>query len=237
MKIATINYSGSAGKTVAATHLFKPRMPGAVFFAVESINQSASDLGVENVQQLQGRNSGVLLENLILEDHAIIDIGASNIESFFEDASRYANAIDEFDLFVIPVTAEQKNWQESLKTVEALAAIGVPPEKIRLLPNRIVKDPVEEIPAIFNYVKKTKKAWINPAAFIFESEIYGYLAHKKILFASLLDDSIDYRALARAEENPEKRTEFARMFRWKSMAIPVNNNLDDCFRLLTQPGA
>jgi hypothetical protein len=233
MKIAILNFSGSVGKTVAATHLLKPRMPDAVFFAVESINQSATDLGVADVEQLQGRHYGDLLEKLILEDDAIIDIGASNIEAFFEAASRYAGAIDEFDLFIIPVTPEQKAWQESLKSVEALAAIGVQPEKIRLLPNRIEKNPVDEIPAIFKYVAKSKKAWIDANAFIYESEIYGYLAHKKISFDTLLSADVDYRALAKAEQDEDKAKEYARMYRWTRMAIPVNNNLNDCFRTLT----
>jgi MinD-like ATPase involved in chromosome partitioning or flagellar assembly len=233
MKHAILNFSGSVGKTVVATHLLKPRMNGAIIFAIESTNQSAADLGVADVEQLAGKQYGDLLQKLILEDDAIIDIGASNIESFFEAASRYAGAIDEFDTFIIPVTPEQKSWQESLKTVEALSALGVPAEKIRLLPNRIAKDPVDEIPSVFNYVKKSKKAWISADAFIFESEIYGYLAHKKMSFDALVNDEQDYKQLARAAEDPETRNAYASMYRWKQMAIPVRNNLNDCFNTLT----
>ncbi|MCA4079445.1 StdB protein, partial [Pseudomonas kurunegalensis] len=46
MKRAILNYSGSIGKTTIAAHLLYPRMPGAAFFAIESINQSALDLGI-----------------------------------------------------------------------------------------------------------------------------------------------------------------------------------------------
>ncbi|SAL78630.1 hypothetical protein AWB67_05302 [Caballeronia terrestris] len=232
MKIAVLNYSGSVGKTVAAHHLLKPRMPDAAFFSVETINQSASDLGASEVSQLQGKKFGELLEALVLEDDAIIDVGASNIEPFFEAMSRFSDAEQEFDLYVIPVTPDQKAWQESLKTVEALTNIGVASEKIRLLPNRIAANPVDEIPAIFNYAKKTRKAWVNADAYLFESEIYAYLAAKRIGFNELIDDSVDYRALAKAETDPGKARDYARMYRWKKLAIPVRNNLDDAFTAL-----
>jgi hypothetical protein len=207
-------------------------MPDAAFFSVETINQSASDLGASEVSQLQGKKFGELLEALVLEDDAIIDVGASNIEPFFEAMSRFSDAEQEFDLYVIPVTPDQKAWQESLKTVEALTNIGVASEKIRLLPNRIAANPVDEIPAIFNYAKKTRKAWVNADAYLFESEIYAYLAAKRIGFNELIDDSVDYRALAKAETDPGKARDYARMYRWKKLAIPVRNNLDDAFTAL-----
>ncbi|MDR5785250.1 StbB family protein [Caballeronia sp. LP003] len=232
MKIAVLNYSGSVGKTVAAHYLLKPRMPKAAFFSVETINQSASDLGADQVSQLQGKRFGELLEALVLEDDAIIDVGASNIEPFFEAMSRFSDAEQEFDLYIVPVTPDQKAWQESLKTVEALASIGVHADKIRLLPNRISAAPTEEIPAVFNYVKKTKRAWIDQTAYLFESDIYGYLAAKRIGFDQLIDDGQDYRALAKSEADPDKARDFARMYRWKKLAIPVRNNLNDAFSAL-----
>lgn len=232
MKIAVLNYSGSVGKTVAAHHLLKPRMPEAAFFSVETINQSASDLGASEVSQLHGKKFGELLEALVLEDDAIVDVGASNIEAFFESMSRFSDSEREFDLYVVPVTPDQKAWQESLKTVEALCNIGVSAENIRLLPNRIVTDPAEEIPAIFNYVKKTRKARISGNAYLFESEIYGYLAAKRMSFTELIDDGIDYRALAKSETDSEKARDYARMYRWKKLAIPVRNNLDDAYTAL-----
>ena len=83
MKRAILNYSGSIGKTTIAAHLLYPRMPSSAFFAIESINQSALDLGIAEVKTMRGREVGDLIEELVLEDVAIIDIGASNIESFF----------------------------------------------------------------------------------------------------------------------------------------------------------
>ncbi|MGT6819218.1 plasmid stabilization protein [Escherichia coli] len=54
MKVAVINYSGSVGKTLISSYLLAPRLTGAKFYAVETINQSASDLGIENVTSFKG---------------------------------------------------------------------------------------------------------------------------------------------------------------------------------------
>lgn len=55
MKIAVMNYSGSVGKTIISSYLLYPRMAGAKFFAIETINMSAADLGVDEVMSLTER--------------------------------------------------------------------------------------------------------------------------------------------------------------------------------------
>ncbi|AGA76275.1 TPA: StbB family protein [Pseudomonas aeruginosa] len=233
MKRAILNYSGSIGKTTIAAHLLYPRMPSSAFFAIESINQSALDLGIAEVKTMRGREVGDLIEELVLEDVAIIDIGASNIESFFEAGSRYHGFIDEIEQFIVPVTPEQKAWQESLKTVEALATMGVSADRIILLPNRIQDNPEAEIPSIYNYVKKTKKATIKPGAFLFDSDVYGYLAANKMSFDQLIGDDTDYKALARAEADETQRSKYVSLYRWTSYAKPIRQNLDECYAALT----
>lgn len=137
MKIAVMNYSGSVGKTIISSYLLYPRMAGAKFFAIETINMSAADLGVDEVMSLTGDNFGQLVEEIVFEDNAIVDIGASNVERFLSTMTKYEGAIDEFDKYLIPVTPDDKAWQESIKTALALSAAGVPKSKIVLLPNRI----------------------------------------------------------------------------------------------------
>ena len=62
MKVAVINYSGSVGKTLISSYLLAPRLTGAKFYAVETINQSASDLGIENVTSFKGDDFSRLIE-------------------------------------------------------------------------------------------------------------------------------------------------------------------------------
>ncbi len=62
MKVAVINYSGSVRKTLISSYLLAPRLTGAKFYAVETINQSASDLGIENVTSFKGDDFSRLIE-------------------------------------------------------------------------------------------------------------------------------------------------------------------------------
>src|SRR5699024_11774831 len=81
MKIAVLNYTGSVGKTVVASHLLAPRLNNAQIFAIESTNETAGDLGLD-VDQLRGEQFGKLFRDLLILDDAIVDVGASNIEEF-----------------------------------------------------------------------------------------------------------------------------------------------------------
>lgn len=234
MKIAVMNYSGSVGKTIISSYLLYPRMAGAKFFAIETINMSAADLGVDEVMSLTGDNFGQLVEEIVFEDNAIVDIGASNVERFLSTMTKYEGAIDEFDKYLIPVTPDDKAWQESIKTALALSAAGVPKSKIVLLPNRIKATPQEDIASVYEWAKDSKKASIHKDAAVFESEIYEYLAYHKISFEELLaEDPETFKAKAKSCTDADERAAAARRYRWMKLALPVKHNLDRTFEILT----
>lgn len=232
-KRAVLSYSGSSGKTLVSMHLLLPRMQDAAFFAIETINLSAADLGAKNVHTLKGNDFGKLIEELVLEDDAIIDIGASNIERFFEEMSRFDGATDEIDQYIIPITPEAKSWQEGAKTAAALSELGIPKDKIIMLPNRIERDPTDEIPGIYAFVKSKKVATIYPDAFLFESEVFDYLNFQRSSFTELVSDDTDYKALARAAETAEDRSKYAQLYRWNKQALPIHHHHDDVFATIT----
>ncbi len=128
MKVAVLNYTGSVGKTVVASHLLAPRMNGAQIFAVESTNETGADLGLE-VDQLRGEHFGRLFRELLTRDDAIVDVGASNIEDFLNHMMRYEGAHEEMSCFVLPVINTGKAQRETIKTVAALAELGVDPDR------------------------------------------------------------------------------------------------------------
>jgi len=232
-KVAIVNYSGSVGKTLAATYLFKPRMPTARFFALETINMSAADLGVKDVVSLKGGNVGELIEEIVFEDDAIIDIGASNIEPFLQGASRFEDALHEFDCFVIPVTPDDKAWQESIKTALALSKAGIKKDKIIFLPNRIKNSPEDDIGEVYEWVKERKLATIHTKAAIYDSEIFEYLAHYKLSFEELLsEDPETFKKKAKETTDPDERAKAARRYRWMTLAAPVKRNLDSTYKIL-----
>ncbi|HBQ88095.1 StbB family protein [Alcaligenes faecalis] len=233
MKIAVLNYTGSVGKTVVASHLLAPRLNHAQIFAIESTNETAEDLGLD-VDQLRGMQFGKLFRGLLTLDDAIVDIGASNIEEFLAHMSRYDLSHEEIDQFVLPVVPTGKAQRETIKTVAALSDLGVPANRIRVLFNRVESDVDEEFLALLTYAKKTGEFIASPQAVIFENEVFELLADKRITIASILADQTDYRQLLR-EADPKDRKRISHlsdMHTLKALARPVDRQLDRAFQAL-----
>lgn len=230
MKIATCNYSGSVGKTVAASHLFAPRMPGAEIIAVESTNESAADLGLP-VEQMRGEHFGRLFRKLLMAESAIIDVGASNIEAFLAELVKYDEAHLEIDYYVLPVVGSGKAQRETIKSIQALAAIGVPAERVRVLFNRVDADVHEEFAAIFGYAHHAGGFIANPEAAIYDNEVYDLLANKRTTIKEILADPKNYRQLLREADREDLQSiaHLSDMYALQSLARPVERQLDRAF--------
>jgi hypothetical protein len=111
MKIAVINFSGNVGKTTVTHHLLAPRIPGAAVIAVESVNT-----GHGPAQSLRGRQFGELQEFLQTVEHAVVDIGASNVEDLLALMRRYRGSHADFDCFIVPTVAAVKQQQDTMAT-------------------------------------------------------------------------------------------------------------------------
>ena len=81
-----------------AAHLLSPRMSGAEVFAIESINETASGLGID-VETIKGEKFRDLFKKLLSLNDAIIDVGASNVEAFLNGMIKAEDSHLEFDLF------------------------------------------------------------------------------------------------------------------------------------------
>ncbi len=230
MKIATLNYSGSVGKTIAASHLLAPRMPGASIYSVESTNESAADLGLE-ADQLRGEQFGRLFRELLVLDDAIVDVGASNIEDFLDQIIKHQGAQAELDLYVLPVTPSGKAQRETIKTIRALAAIGVNPNRIRVLFNRVQEDVRSEFEPIFGFALQSGQFVANEHAAIFDNEVFDLLAAKRTTISDVLADDTDYRTLIRQADktDTEHLAHLTEMHVLQSLARPVNRQLDHVF--------
>ena len=139
MKIAVMNFSGNVGKTTISAHLLKPRMPDARIYSVESINSGADASGVE-VEKLRGKKFGSMIDAIMLLDEAIIDVGASNVEDFMKMMQQYDGSHEEIDIFIVPTVKEKKVQEDTVNTIRALRAIGVPSNKIRVVFNKLDVD-------------------------------------------------------------------------------------------------
>lgn len=233
MKIATLNYSGSVGKTMATSHVFAPRVPDAEIIAVESTNESAADLGLD-VEQLRGEQFGRLFRKLLMAEAAIVDVGASNIEDFLAELVKYDQAHLEVDYYVLPVVASGKAQRETIKTIQALAQIGVPAERVRVLFNRVDADVRDEFAAIFGYARHAGGFLANPEAAIFENEVFDLLANKRTTIKEILADTTDYRQLLREADRTDTAltSHLSDMHALQSLARPVDRQLDHAFNAL-----
>jgi hypothetical protein len=233
MRITVMNYTGTVGKTTIATHLLSPRMGGAPIIAVESINETAAGMGVA-VEQMKGDKFRELFQRMVVTEDLIVDVGASNIEDFLEGMSRLDDSHVEFDFFIVPVTNGTKEQRETISMISTLATLGVPPEKILLLFNRVDSSVEEEFHILLNYVGKNNNATVNTQAAIYENELFDLLAIKKLSIDKLLNDPKDYKSLLREKKDaePKQRAFWAEMFGLKLLAKGVNKNLDSVYAAL-----
>lgn len=229
MKVVTINYTGTVGKTTLAANFLSPRMSGAPIYAVESINETAETLGLD-VEKLRGNKFRELFKKLMLEDHAIIDVGASNVEDFMANLEGFDEAHEEIDFYMVPVTSGTKEQKETMTLISSLSAIGVPPEKIRVIFNRVERDVRAEFPIIFAYYDTSKSFWINERCAVFETELFDALSVNRTSMQALMEDETDYKQLLKNKEaSPEDRNRWSDMYGLRALCRGVNRKLDAVF--------
>lgn len=233
MKVALVSYTGGAGKTTIAAQMLAPRMNGAEIFAIESVNETAASLGLA-VDQIAAKKFRDLHKKLVLSNDAIIDVGNGSLEQFLSGMVQMDESHKEIDFFLIPVESDTKGQKETIKTIMALAEIGIAPEKIRIVFNKVESDVADEFQHILNYVKKEKNAVADVSVAIFENELFDALGAKGTTIDALLSDETDYKALIK--NNPDatakERSHWGDMHGLKALARSVNRNLDSVFAVL-----
>lgn len=229
MKVATINFSGNNGKTTLSDHLFAPRIAEAFRLSVESINA-----GGEDVEKMRGKEFGQLQEELMMVDNAIIDVGASNVEDFMKFMKQYVGSHEEFDMFVVPAVKEHKQLEDTLATIQALSAIGVPAKKIKVVFNKVdVDDDVEnDFYPLFAMHAKNKNFTLNSKAVVQSSEIYKQLRSFKKTIPELLEDQTDWRKKMKEATSEEEKVNAVKMISMRRLAISAQSNLDEVYKVL-----
>jgi MinD-like ATPase involved in chromosome partitioning or flagellar assembly len=177
MKIAVINFSGNVGKSTIAKHVLIPKLKGAQLFNVETINADEHD----SAETLKGKQFSELSEAMtVIAGDAVVDIGASNVEEVLKFFAKSKGAHEDFDFFVVPVIPERKQMRDTISTIEALADIGVPAKKIRLVFNNIESDdsPRKVCSALFSYWESEKNFTLNENAVIPANDLFTTTRHK-----------------------------------------------------------
>lgn len=232
MKVVIINYTGTVGKTTIAANLLSPRMHGAPIYAIESINETAQELGLD-VEKLGGSKFRELFKKLMMEDQAIIDVGASNVEAFMANLSGFEEAHDEIDYYVVPVTSGTKEQKETTTLIGTLTAMDIPAHKIRLVFNRVKSDVESEFPIVISFHERANSFRLNPQCAIFETELFDALSVKQISLSSLLADETDYKTMLKDKSASMQDREFwSDMYGLRLLARGVNRKLDAVFHEL-----
>lgn len=231
MKVCVLNFSGNVGKSTIAAHLLLPRLQAPVF-SVESLNVDAGSDGLD-VERLRGKHFSELQQRLMKLKDAIVDVGSSNVEVFLKLMQHYADSQEDFDWFVVPVVKDDKQQADTVNTILALRAIDVPPEKIRVILNKVDTDDDLRIDfaAIFGFCE-SGQATLSPGAVVYENEIFSGLKSLQMTIGDLNRDTTDYRQKLREASTEEEQDAAINMIAMKRLAKTCNKNLDAAYAAL-----
>lgn len=231
-KVAVLNFSGNVGKSTVARHVLMGRMDDPAYIAVESIN---ADEGEGDT--VRGKQWGQLQEELMMMDSAVVDVGASNVEDFIKLVQQYRGSHEEFDLFVVPVVAESKQIRDTIATIDALHAIGVPSKKIRVVFNRLeVDETVEDnFWPLIAYHQDKARYTLREEAVIGYSELYHKMRTHRMTIEDLMADDTNWRAKLKEAKTDAEKQRAAAMISMRRLAITAKENLDAVFATIVAP--
>lgn len=226
MKIAVLNFSGNVGKSTLARHLLSPRMPNAGLVAVETINaDSASD------NTIRGADFGKLQRDLQLEDEAIVDVGASNVEQFLGLMRQYHESHEDFDLYLVPTVPALKQQRDTTECIVELANLGVPAHKIFVVFNLV--EPGLDVEAtfepIFNFVDATHLCMTDPHAVIYKNDVFALIRNSGDSLSDVVNDTTDFKAAIKNATDSAEKMALAERLSVRRLAVGVNQNLDAVF--------
>lgn len=230
MKVAAINFSGNVGKSTIARHLLAPRLNNARVIAIESIN---ADEGIQD-GTIRGNQFGELLDVLVQLDDVVVDIGASNVEDFVKLMSQYRGSHEDFDYYVVPTVSKTKQQRDTISTIEALAELGIPAKKIRLVFNMVEQeDNVERVFAsLFQYHADQKNFTLKPGAVLHVNEIYNKLNGSQLTIAGILADTTDFKEQLKTATDSDEKLKISRQIGIKRLAAGVSEELDAVYKTL-----
>ena len=229
MKIAVINFSGNVGKTTIARHLLAPRIKGAEIVSVESANADEQE-----TDALRGKDFAHLQQYMLASDNLIVDIGASNAEDLLSLMRKFKGSHEDFDYFIVPTVPDLKQQKDTANTANQLVKMGVSPNKIKIVLNRVIdgESPEKQFTALLGFLETSPVATINPAASLADNEIYQRVKHDGRSISDLSADKTEYKALIAKAKDQSEKIALADKLATKRLADGVLPELDACFAAL-----
>ena len=232
MKICVINFSGNVGKTLVTAQVLQPRL-NATVLSIESVNADASLDGVE-VERILAHRFATLHDRMQTDGNVIVDVGASSVEDFLERMAAWRGSHEDFDLWVVPVVRSRKQQHDTINTLKALRAMGVPAQRVRVVFNwmehrETIEDDFEVICALGNgeYFE------LRPEAKLMYNEVYDRIKGTGRTLGDVVRDDTDYKAMIRTATTQAERHNAAANLAIKRLAAGAQDNLDQVYAALT----
>lgn len=206
MKVIVLSYTDNVGKTTLSCHMLSSRMGNPPIFSLKSNHETKEKLDWTNVsfQEFYGSEYQKLFVEILMQENAIIDVGASMITSFLNYIVKFKGLYTEFDYFIIPITSGDNEQILTIKMIRTLEKIGIEPIKIRLIFNKVISDVNKEFGIFFNATEEIKTK-VNRKAAIFENELFDLLAIHKLSLFELIDDKNNYKLLLQKNRDADEK--------------------------------
>lgn len=124
----------------------------------------------------------------------------------------------------------EEQQADTVNTIRALRAIGVPAAKIMVLINKVETDDDlrTDFANVFGFCA-SGEATIPEGGVIFANELFAMLKTQQLSIGALNDDATDYRQRLRVAANEEEQDAAIQMIAMKRLAKTCNKNLDAAF--------
>jgi len=233
MKVMIVNNSGNMGKSFLSRELFYENFdePKAI---IEIENGNGSSEKYPNINSIKndGKDLSAVFDKMIEYDNYVLDVGSRRIEQFFEEIEKN-NGIDEddIDLVIVPVTSDDKAWEDTEKTLMLLDSLGLK-DKTRIVFNR-----VDDMRTVSDMVKIAEDLgfYVNENLQILQYDAVREISKMKITAADLASRTKDYKELAReAAKSGDKvgREKNINLYTHQKYAKGITKNMNKVYALL-----
>ena len=221
-KIAVLNYSGNVGKTTIVNEVLKPNLPDYEIITIDSVNVSGKEKIV-----FRGEESDKIFTELLVQDNAILDIGSSNLEQYFESSNEAQELLEYIDTFIVPIVPAIKQQNDSAKTVKDLLKFGVEPQKIFVVANLVDKGEKGIQNELLNILK-------NLTVHFCQTQIPKHDLYKSGIsnIAKRAADETDYLSLiedARNKGDKDELRKFSNKYVLQRRVVRINDIFSDLF--------
>ena len=228
LKIAIMNNSGNVGKSMICDTFLKPRIQGAETIKIETINSDGS-----MDETISAKNIKEVFERIDATDISIIDVGASNIETFMVNLSILTDAHEDIDFFLIPTTPKPKQQTDTIATINNLFELGVNKERIKVIFNFYDPEfsPQQQYPIIFES-QMAKTFQLNDYKNIItitDNPVFDMLGEMGLSFIEVANDERDFKTMIRATKDKEERALLSHQRSAQRLAKGLIKELDMTF--------